>query len=321
MDNPLISIIVPIYKVEKYLSKCVESIVHQTYENLEIILVDDGSPDRCGGMCDEYAAKDNRIKVIHKQNGGLSDARNAAIDIAKGEYVSFVDSDDYVTLDYIESLYNNLVKYNADISVSVLCRVMEQNVMEVDKRDGYTYQLSVREALNTMFYQKLFDTQAFCKLYKLDLFDHIRYPKGLLFEDLSTTYKLFLKSKRIAYTKYHNYFYLLRSNSIEGAPFNMKKYESALTVVSSMDADSHLFPFSIRAYYCRRTSFLFHILLQIPNSLAYHKQRHHLFQMIKQYRWSVLTDTHARVKTRLACLLSFGGIRFVSFFFSMISHR
>ena len=321
MDNPLISIIVPIYKVEKYLSKCVESIVHQTYENLEIILVDDGSPDRCGKMCNEYAAKDSRIKVIHKINGGLSDARNVAIDIAKGEYITFVDSDDYVLPDYIESLYVNLKKYDADISVSLLKTVNEKGVLGTEQKAYYDCALSVKEAMDAMFYQQMFDTQACCKLYKARLFEHIRYPIGLLFEDLPTTYKLILKSKRIAYTNRQDYMYLLRSDSIEGVPFNMNKYKSALKIVSSMDADRHLFPFSIRAYYCRRTSFLFHILLQMPNSLAYHKQRHHLFQMIKQYRWSVLTDTHARVKTRLACLLSFGGIRFVSFFFSMISHR
>lgn len=321
MDNPLISIIVPIYNVEKYLPKCVESIAHQTYRNLEIILVDDGSPDRCGEMCDQYAVKDSRIKVIHKQNGGLSDARNTAIDVAKGEYITFVDSDDYILPDYIESLYENLKKYNADISISLPRTVDENGVLGTGQKTHYDCVLSVKKAVDAMFYQQMFDTQAWCKLYKAKLFEHIRYPKGLLFEDLPTTYKFILKSKRIAYTNRQDYMYLLRSNSIEGVPFNMNKYKSTLKIVSSMDADRHLFSFSIKAYFCRRTSFLFHILLQIPNSQAYHEQRQRLFKIIKQHRWLVLTDIHARVKTRLACLLSFGGIRFVSFFFSMISHR
>lgn len=102
----LISIVIPVYKVELYLEKCIESIINQTYKNLEIIIVDDGSPDNCPKICDEYAQKDNRIKVIHKENGGLSDARNAGIDVAAGKYIAFVDSDDYVSNDYIEYMYN-----------------------------------------------------------------------------------------------------------------------------------------------------------------------------------------------------------------------
>ena len=110
METPLISIIVPVYKVEPYLHKCVDSILSQTYTHLEIFLVDDGSPDNCGKICDDFARKDKRIKVIHKKNGGLSDARNVAIDVAKGEYITFVDSDDFVTSDYVETLYHLVEK-------------------------------------------------------------------------------------------------------------------------------------------------------------------------------------------------------------------
>ncbi|MBO5050061.1 MAG: glycosyltransferase family 2 protein, partial [Oscillospiraceae bacterium] len=105
MTQPLISVIVPCYNVEEYLPRCVESVLNQTYRNLEILLVDDGSPDRCGEICDGYAAVDSRVKVIHKENGGLSDARNVALNVMKGEYVTFVDSDDYVAADYVEYLY------------------------------------------------------------------------------------------------------------------------------------------------------------------------------------------------------------------------
>ena len=116
-ENPLISVIVPVYKVENYLDKCVESILVQTYKNLEILLVDDGSPDRCGEMCDEYAKADSRIKVVHKKNGGLSDARNVALDAMTGEYVAFVDSDDTIAKDYIEVLYGLIEKCQAQMSV------------------------------------------------------------------------------------------------------------------------------------------------------------------------------------------------------------
>ena len=116
-EKPLISVIVPIYKVEKYLNKCVKSIINQTYKNLEIILVDDGSPDNCGKICDKLAERDDRIRIIHKKNGGLSSARNAGIEIANGEYIGFVDSDDYIDNDMFETLYNNIKDNNADLSI------------------------------------------------------------------------------------------------------------------------------------------------------------------------------------------------------------
>ena len=134
MEEELISIIVPVYKVEKYLDKCINSIVSQTYKNLEVILVDDGSPDSCGKMCDEWTKKDTRIKVIHKENGGLSDARNFGLDCAKGKYIQFVDSDDYIEKDMIEFLYKNLKENNADISICSNYMVDEENVINVGTR-------------------------------------------------------------------------------------------------------------------------------------------------------------------------------------------
>ena len=115
--QPLISVIIPVYKVELYLRECIDSVLAQTYQNLEVILVDDGSPDQCGSICEQYAEKDNRVCVIHKENGGLSDARNAGIDVAKGEYIGFVDSDDWVAPDMYECLYKASVEYNAEFVV------------------------------------------------------------------------------------------------------------------------------------------------------------------------------------------------------------
>lgn len=117
LQLPLITIIVPIYKVENYLDKCVYSIIQQTYTNLEIILVDDGSPDNCGNICENYRKKDSRIKVIHKENGGLSDARNVGINSATGKYIAFIDSDDYIAINYIEELYKAIKKYNVQIAL------------------------------------------------------------------------------------------------------------------------------------------------------------------------------------------------------------
>ena len=126
LEQPLISIIVPVYKVEKYLKRCVDSILTQTYQNMEVILVDDGSPDNCGAICDRYKETDNRVVVIHKKNGGLSDARNAAIPLAKGEYISFIDSDDWVSSYYVEHLYEAVAKCDADIGISWFENVFEE---------------------------------------------------------------------------------------------------------------------------------------------------------------------------------------------------
>ena len=180
----LISVIVPVYKVEKYLEKCINSILSQTYKNLEIFLVDDGSPDNCGKMCDEYAKKDNRIKVIHKQNGGLSAARNTALDVCTGDYITFVDSDDWVEPNYVEELYNALKKYNCDLSVCGLKRWFEDMTLEsiVDYKDR-----------QQVFYDKDFYDLFFCKneikhhawskMYKKDIFKSLRYPVGRNYED------------------------------------------------------------------------------------------------------------------------------------------
>jgi glycosyltransferase involved in cell wall biosynthesis len=125
MNQPLVSVIVPCYNVEQYLPKCIDSILYQTYKNLEVWLVDDGSPDKCGAICDEYAKKDARIKVIHKKNGGLADARNVALDVMTGEYVVCVDSDDYISPTHIEGLYHLIEKYSADVSVNTFCSFYE----------------------------------------------------------------------------------------------------------------------------------------------------------------------------------------------------
>ncbi|MCH4240596.1 MAG: glycosyltransferase [Prevotella sp.] len=304
MDNPLISIIVPIYKVEKYLPKCVESIVHQTYKNLEIILVDDGSPDRCGKMCDEYAAKDNRIKVIHKQNGGLSDARNIAIDIAKGEYITFVDSDDYVKPNYVETLYNLIKKYQCMVSI-VNPIVFDEygHKKHIFSSDSKEYCWSADEAVEKMFYQKMFDTSAWGKLYHYSLFTTgIRYPKGLLFEDLPTTYRLFFQTNKIAFKSIELYNYLIRKNSIEGSKFSPQKIESAIKIIDSFEKNKDLLLNIKRAYNCRILSFCFHVFLKIPSDC---QSKDRLYKLIKERRFRVMLNHNARIKTRLACFLSY----------------
>lgn len=208
---PLISVIVPVYKVEKYLHKCVDSILSQTFRDFELFLVDDGSPDNCGKICDEYAEIDNRVIVIHKENGGLSDARNVAIDRAKGEYFTFIDSDDYVANNHLESLLNALVETRADMSVGNITAFTKNEI------DNHFYQpannLKLLTDINSIFHTM--DRPCACaKLYKKRIFENTRYPVGRLYEDAFVYHDILAQAKRLALTGENTYFYLIREDSI-----------------------------------------------------------------------------------------------------------
>ena len=318
MEN-LISVIVPCYNVEQYLPKCVDSILNQTYKNLEIWLVDDGSPDKCGEICDEYAQKDTRIKVIHKNNGGLADARNVALDVMTGDYVVCVDSDDYISPKHIEGLYYLIEKYGADVSINNSCNFFEGTMPYPAKKSNKDIVFdSGMKAVEAMFYQEMFDTCAWGKMYKAELFEGIRYPKGLLFEDLPTTYKLLLRAKKVVFNDEQSYYYLLRKDSIEGAAFSPHKLDSGLQLMVLMDKDREKLHSIIKSYNCRIVSFVFHLLLQMPDDYEHRKD---FEKRIRKMRWSVLIDTRARKKARVACLLSYLGFGITQFVFNRIKKR
>lgn len=214
--SPLVSIIVPIYKVEAYLRRCLDSIVNQTYTNLEIILVDDGSPDNCPQICDEYAAKDNRIIVIHKENGGLSDARNTGLDICKGEYISFVDSDDWVNERYIEILFNLAIKEDADIAIGEHEKTYNEQIpfQRIIEKNRILFPL---EAIEILFQRKhLSFILSWGKLYRKHLFSNIKFPKRKFHEDEFTSFILFYNANKIVHTSKILYYYYQRNDSIMG---------------------------------------------------------------------------------------------------------
>lgn len=215
----MISVVVPIYKVEEYLEKCIISIENQTYKDLEIILVDDGSPDNCGKICDEYALKDTRIKVIHKVNGGLSDARNAGIDVASGEFISFIDSDDYIHPQMLEVLYNIMQESKADIAVCGFKQVNEcedtefvyiEEPVKTEKAVG-------QQVMNQLQHKNLITVVAWNKLYRARLFKNNRYKKGIVHEDEFLIHHLLHECNLIVYTNEPMYFYVQRNNSITGS--------------------------------------------------------------------------------------------------------
>ena len=226
--EPLISAIVPVYKVEKYLGRCVESLLAQTYENIEIILVDDGSPDTCPVMCDEYAKKHEKIRVIHQENKGLSGARNTGIDNAKGEYLAFVDSDDLWSPHFLESLYKALKENDADIAQCRWEYMHGDELKEAYDADAKTVCFTGREMLANLYIQTgAYYVVAWNKLYKKELFENIRYPEGRIHEDEATTYKLFDLAKKCVFVDNALYGYYVGSGgtSITRNGFNLKKLD------------------------------------------------------------------------------------------------
>lgn len=209
----LISVIVPVYKVEEYLDHCIKSIVEQTYHNLEIILVDDGSPDECPLKCDEWAKQDKRIRVIHKKNGGLSDARNIGLQMASGSYISFIDSDDWISPDFYENLYHSIIKNNAQIAASGITWAFKDYLQ--NENLIYNKQVfSSEEALSTLIQGRGFYAVAWNKLYKSNLFEGIEFPVGKLHEDEFVTYRLVGKATKLVLCQKVIYYYRQREGSI-----------------------------------------------------------------------------------------------------------
>ena len=220
----LISVIVPVYKVETYLDRCVQSIVNQTYPNLEIILVDDGSPDNCPAMCDTWAEKDSRIKVIHKENGGLSDARNAGMTIASGEWIAFVDSDDWIHTGFMENLLQAARKTESDIAACDV-QITSGDASSPAEKEHSLRICGPEEAIGDILEGKGFRAVAWNKLYKRTLLLHERYPVGRHHEDEFFTYRILAKADRLVYLDMPMYYYFQRPGSIMNS-FSIKRLDA-----------------------------------------------------------------------------------------------
>jgi len=215
---PEISVIVPVYNVEKYLRKCIDSILTQTFTDFELWLVDDGSPDNCGVICDEYAQKDVRVKVIHKKNGGLSDARNAALDVMQGKYVFFVDSDDWIAADTLEIMYAALQRTGAQVATGNMISVQEDGTEKVLYAPTQEEKILVGEELLTT----LLRPNACNRLYAAELFEQLRYPVGRLYEDAFVYHKILAQIDRMVLVGKNTYYYLIRTGSIMNSAYNIR---------------------------------------------------------------------------------------------------
>lgn len=237
MEEAKVSIIVPVYNVEEYLKRCIQSIMQQTYSNLEILLIDDGSTDHSGAMCNEYANRDKRIRVIHKENGGLSDARNTGIEASTGEYLLFIDSDDYVDIHLVQSLLERLYYDNTDM---VVCGIEKVDVEEhIITEPAWT--LKDQTLSRKEYWQEFYKNStvpyvvAWNKLYKKQLFKQIRYPRGKIHEDEFVIHKILAECNSISVVGKKLYYYVQRQNSIMNRGYDSRRLQVLEAFANRMD--------------------------------------------------------------------------------------
>ncbi len=256
--KPLITVIIPVYNVEEYLNRCICSVINQSYKFLEIILVDDGSLDNSGRFCDEYACIDDRIKVVHKDNGGLSSARNYGLDIANGDYVSFIDSDDYVSPYYIETMLLALQETGADICISSFIKGYA-STYEFKDGKGYNAKTFSSEECLMQWHSKYRknETVAWAKLYRRNVFENVRFPEGKTHEDIYTTHILINNARKICFIGNKLYYYFQRKGSI----VNTKSFGRIVDNCDAMKCRMYWFVEKgyVRAARRLKLAYLFHL--------------------------------------------------------------
>lgn len=283
--NDSVSVVVPVYNVEAYLPACVDSILAQTFTNMEVILVDDGSTDGCAALCDEYAHRDNRVRTIHRANGGLSAARNTGIEVAAGEYITFIDSDDAVAPDMIEYLLALIKEYDADMSVCQRWYIDEDgNTLPMPaKRDVATHVVRGNAAcMRAFFTHGHIDTVAWAKLYRRAQFRTIRYPEGKYNEDVFTTYRVVAECNAIAVGAERKYLYRQRRQSITKSSFNAKHLDSIEGNIIRRDFIAEHYPDCLPQAECGIVWALNNVAMRMARSGAFRHE--YVAYMQKQYR-------------------------------------
>lgn len=311
--QPLISVIVPVYNVEKYVGKCVDSILNQSYKNLDIILVDDGSTDRSGVICDDYAHHNANIRVIHQPNGGLSAARNAGLDVMTGEYVTFVDSDDMIHRECITTLYRYIETERAEISTISAIDIEDDDVCPTTAPRGElkVFYSGVEAVESMLFQQRFIDNSAWGKLYKASFFETHRFPVGILYEDLATIPYVCLEAKCIATSATPLYFYRKRETSILGS-FSLKRSDVLDVVDDLVKFMEQNYKALIDAACSRKFSANMNILwLMSATGIKDDAIVARCWENIKQLRKMALINPRVRMKNKLGALTSVFGLDFL----------
>lgn len=306
IKEPLISVILPVYNIEEYLEKCMDSLYVQTYGNLEFVVVDDGSREQCSRLCDDLTAQDNRVAVYHKPNGGLSDARNYGIQRAKGEYLTCVDPDDYVDKDYIEYLYSLIEQSQTQISVCQHRVVYSGRVKDYGSTNDPQV-LDAKECIERMLYHDVIDTSAWAKLYHKSLFNCIHYPTGRIYEDIATTYKLFMEGQRVAVGYESKYNYIVRGDSIVNNQFSKKKLD-LIDMTDAMAEDVvSVYPDLQSAAITRQVYARISTLNQMIGVADIDEEREALIDYVRNYRKLIIDNPKVNKREKYAVrLLSLG---------------
>ena len=298
----MISVIVPVYKVEKYLDKCVQSIITQTYRDFEILLIDDGSPDNCPELCDGYAQKYDCIRSLHKCNGGLSDARNFGIDNARGKYITFIDSDDFVSPDYLEVLVSLMEKYHADIAVTGIYKYSTIDGIK-KKNVAREYLYTGAKALEKMLYQDTLDTSACAMLIPTDIARKYKFPVGRYHEDEFITYKYYSSVDSVAVTTQKQYYYLQREGSImhRFGKNSIDELDAADNLVSFCETN---YPELMKAAKSKKFSDYCQVLLSSKDiKETFPEIYNRICDFLDSVKFEVLRDNKCRLKNRVAALL------------------
>lgn len=314
MEEPLISVIVPVYNVKDYLDQCLQSIVGQSYHNLEILLVDDGSTDGSGGQCDRWASRDTRIRVFHQPNGGLSAARNTALDAMQGTLVTMVDSDDVLRANAIETLLHAMGKHAANMVVADYVPFYDDGEPEWPSQpdEVTTHHYDQFHAMQAIFYQQGLTHSAWGRLYQASLFDGIRYPVGKYYEDLAIIYPLVMKCGRIAWIHYTAYGYRQRRDSILDK-FSPRRAD-VLDICEQLERQMQTFDYEyLPAVRSRLLSAYFNILLlsNKDKTTDHSRLQDRCWQGIKRLRSGCLADKNVRLKNKLGIMASYLGRGFL----------
>ena len=317
-DKKLVSVIIPVYNVEDYIEKCISSVINQTYNNMEIILVDDGSKDNSGNICEKYSKSDKRIKVIHKKNGGISDARNIGIKNASGIYITFIDSDDFVDNSYVELLYDTIEYYDADISIASHRVLYKKKCL--NKSNGEKFCAESKEILEKILYDDGIDISAWGKMYKKELFEKIKFPSNMLYEDAATTYKLVDLSEKIAVNSQPVYNYVIRNNSISNCEFNEKKLDLIKATKEMTDFVKSKYPELEKACNRRLIYAYLSTLTQLAKANNKNKKiEKELMDYIKENKKVVLKDKRIPKRDRLGIYAASLGMNVYKFFWKCYS--
>ncbi len=314
-NNPTISVIVPVYNAEKYLKTCLNSIVNQTYPNLEIICVNDGSPDNSLEILKSYSKKDSRIKLINQKNQGLSGARNSGLKIATGDFITFVDSDDEINLKMLEEMLNILENTHADIAT---CSFKETFPNGKTKSFGKNYSKKVYDtenALRAMLKETGFNVTATMKLFSKNTLKNVKFPVGKLHEDVGTTYKAILNAKKLVFVPNDYYIYHHHQSSII-YNFNDQKFDLIKLTDQMCDDIDSKYPDLINATNERRIRARFSILRQIPPS---HPQVKTILKYLKEHRDYITKNPEATTADKIALTLALTNVKLFQFAYKLKS--